>query len=288
MIYHDREVRIDYLETLLSLYYPLHFFALFRAHELYSVEPFIKVLSAPVLDLGCGDGLIANLLFESSLDYGIDRSRSAVQQAKGNGVYKTVFHGNGHTLPFKDSSVGGVFSNCVLEHIPDMPGLIQEIARVLRPGSYFVATCLSPFYYTHNPVFKIFDKPLLRWFRRNMIAQENKLHNHVSVFSIQEYRQMFGYHNMVVEKHKYYATRTVAEICSTWDTASKYVIPLPLGLRHKGLLIRYLQLKYRLFAQKDVMVKKWYNELYEICYNRNDDDQIGVGQILVVRKLNNR
>jgi len=285
MISSGSEIRMDYLKLLLDLYYPLHFFALFRAHELYNVEPFIDVLSPPILDLGCGDGLIANLLFGISLDYGIDLSKTAIKQAKTNGFYKTVFYGDAHTIPLEDNSLGGVFSNCVLEHISDMPDLIREVARVLRSGHYFVATCLSPFYYTLNPAFGFFDKPLLGWFRKSMITQENKLHNHVSVFDIDEYRQMFESHGMVLEKHKYYATKSVTTICSKWDTFSKYLIPFPVGLRHAGFLVYYLKVRYRLFVQKDNVLQRWYNGLYQICYDRNEDNNKGVGQILVARKL---
>ena len=63
-----RGARADYLSELLRLYFPLHFFAVFRAHELHNVEPFIGLLEPPVLDLGCGDGLISNLLFGRPLE----------------------------------------------------------------------------------------------------------------------------------------------------------------------------------------------------------------------------
>ncbi len=53
----------NYLKILLEKYYPIHFFSLFRAHELYSVSPFLKYLQHPILDLGFGDGLIAQIIF---------------------------------------------------------------------------------------------------------------------------------------------------------------------------------------------------------------------------------
>lgn len=42
-------------------------------------------------------------------------------------------------LPCPDACLDGIFSINVLEHAPDLPGLVREAARVLRPGGLFVA-----------------------------------------------------------------------------------------------------------------------------------------------------
>ena len=109
------------------MYFPLHFFAVFRAHELHNVEPFIGLLEPPVLDLGCGDGLISNLLFGRPLEYGIDPSESAVESARRSRAYATTLSGDAHRIPLPDRSLGGIFSNCVLEHVPDLAALYREV-----------------------------------------------------------------------------------------------------------------------------------------------------------------
>lgn len=277
-------VQRDYLYQLLDLYYPLHFFALFRAHELYNVEPYIDLLQPPVLDLGCGDGLVASLLFDRQLEYGIDISKSAVMQAHRQNKYRAAFVGGAHNLPLPDERVNGVFSNCVLEHIPDIDKLINEVARVLRPGGYFVTTCLSPYYYTLNPVFQWFDKPGLRWLRQEMITEENRLHNHVSVLSVDEYRRILAENDMTLEMHQYYAPAGVARFCSAWDTLSKYSYPYPRRLQHRGLLVKYLARKYDVSSKKQDVLDEWYDILRALCYDRNPDNMPGVGQIIVARK----
>lgn len=275
----------DYLRHLLDGYYPLHFFAVFRSHELYNVEPFIHLLQPPILDLGCGDGTIASLLFGSRVSYGLDSSWHAVQIATQKQAYDVALLGDGSAIPLPSNSVGGVFSNCALEHIADMPRTIREIARILRSGAYLVATCLSPAYYTMNPVFSFFDKPALGWLRRRMIEEEDKLQNHVSVHNIEEYRQMFSNSGMLLETYRHYAPESVARFCSKWDTLSKYVVPYPIGLRHAGSLVKYLRLSYVRFASKEETVKRWYRKYYHICYHRVNARGTGLGQILVARKL---
>ncbi len=278
------QLRTDYLKHLLDLYYPLHFFALFRAHELYNVEPYIDLLEPPILDLGCGDGAIATLLFHQRLEYGVDLDKAALRRAQQQQHYGAIFRAGGHTLPFRTASIGGVFSNCVLEHIPDMPQLIGEVARVLRPGGYFVATCLSPFYYSMNSIFHLAQRPGLHWLRRKMIQAENRLHNHVSVLPVEEYRQILADHGMQLEFQRYYATEPVARFCNTWDTASKYRIPFPAMLGHAGLLVFYLYFKYKLLGNKQAVTERWYQHFYPICYDRNEANQPGVAQVIVARK----
>jgi len=283
-VFRHNGTRADFLRRFLDLYYPLHFFAVFRAHELYNVEPFIELLRDPVLDLGCGDGEISHLLFGRCLEYGIDRDERVVRKTREKGYYKTVFTGDAHEIPLQDGSLGGIFSNCVLEHIPDMPGLLAEVSRVLRPGACFVATCLSPHYFDLNPVFRRFDTPMLRPLRARMIAQENRLHHHVSLFGAKEYARMFERNGMKLEVHRYYSTRPVSEFCLKWNTAVKYVVPFPVLLSHAGVLFLYLHLRYRVFSAKETVIGNWHERYSGICYERNECNETGAGQILVGRK----
>ncbi len=94
----------------------------------------------PILDIGCGDGLFARLLFRDKVEMGVDLSISQLTQARSSGAYEQVKIADATDLPFPDRSFETVFSNCVLEHIPDVDGVCREAYRVLRPGGVFVFT----------------------------------------------------------------------------------------------------------------------------------------------------
>jgi SAM-dependent methyltransferase len=53
-----------------------------------------------------------------------------------------VLYGDFHQLAFRRGSVDAVFTNA-LDHVFDLPRLIAEICRVLRPGGIFVADIVS-------------------------------------------------------------------------------------------------------------------------------------------------
>jgi len=75
-------------------------------------------LEAPVLDVGCGDGIFAKEVFDQILDVGIDMSAVEVKRAQKRGSYKEVVCANATKLPFPEAMFNTVISNCVLEHIP--------------------------------------------------------------------------------------------------------------------------------------------------------------------------
>ncbi len=49
-----------------------------------------------------------------------------------------VFYGDLHQLAFADTSVDAIYTN-VLDHVYDLPRLIREVSRVLKPGGVFIA-----------------------------------------------------------------------------------------------------------------------------------------------------
>ncbi len=97
----------------------------------------------PLLDVGCGDGHFASVLFPEGTDAGIDPGMAECVESRGRGVYRIVVRGDSSALPFESGSFSSVLSNCVFEHIPDIDSTIREIARVLARGGVFACTVIS-------------------------------------------------------------------------------------------------------------------------------------------------
>jgi len=133
----------DYLSLLLDQYWFAPPVALWRAVELRTLAE--EDFPRPILDLGCGDGLIAQVLFENEppVEMGFDPWLAQVRQAPASESYRHVQQALGAAMPYPDASFSAVFSNSVLEHIPDLVPVLHEAARVLRPGGRFLATVPS-------------------------------------------------------------------------------------------------------------------------------------------------
>lgn len=106
-------------------------------------------LPEPVLDVGCGDGHFAQLTFPGPLAAGIDPWWGPLQKATRTRQYEILVQGLGDRMPFPTHHFASAFSNSVLEHIPDVQPVLNEISRVLRPGGRFVMTAPSEFFTEH-------------------------------------------------------------------------------------------------------------------------------------------
>ena len=133
----------DYLTLLLDRYWFAPPVALWRAIELRTLAA--ETFPRPILDVGCGDGLIAQALFrhDPPIEVGFDPWADQVRKAPETGVYAAVQQAVGHAMPYADGAFGSVLSNSVLEHIPDLDPVLAEVARVVRPGGRVLFTVPS-------------------------------------------------------------------------------------------------------------------------------------------------
>lgn len=90
----------------------------------------------PVLDLGCGQGRLAELLVADWV--GVDASPTQLADCEA----RPVVRADANALPFRGGSFGGVAALWVLYHLDRPVDVLREVARVLRPGGTFVA-CTS-------------------------------------------------------------------------------------------------------------------------------------------------
>ena len=95
-------------------------------------------LPAPVLDLGCGDGHFASVAFDHPLDVGLDPWWDPLLEANTRHAYRMLVRSDGAKIPFPDGFFATAVSNSVLEHIPHVDAVVEEIARVVRPGGRFI------------------------------------------------------------------------------------------------------------------------------------------------------
>jgi SAM-dependent methyltransferase len=100
----------------------------------------------PVLDLGCGDGVFAELVFNQPLTSGIDIRQSRVRKARRAHVYDLAVTGDATAMPYTDESFATIFSGCAMEHVLPMPQLLAEIARILKPGGRLITTVPSGYF----------------------------------------------------------------------------------------------------------------------------------------------
>ena len=97
-----------------------------------------------VLELGCGTGLIMDRISDRCRTLvGVDISLGMLERARGRG-HRRVVQASVEQLPFQDATFDVVYSFKVLAHVERVDRALEEAARVLRPGGWFVADFYNP------------------------------------------------------------------------------------------------------------------------------------------------
>jgi SAM-dependent methyltransferase len=204
----------DYLTELLRTYWFAPPVALWRAIELRVAAE--EAFERPLLDLGCGDGLIARALFGSgrTVDVGVDPWVAQVRRAARSAAYRRVDVADGHHLPYADGSFATVFSNSVLEHIPDVRSVLREAGRVLRRGGHVVFTVPSDCF-----------RRFLHGYVQRMTAgysgaaeayadEVDARFEHRHYYSVSEWRDLLGAAGLRLIEARYYVPEAVERL---WD-----------------------------------------------------------------------
>ena len=101
---------------------------------------------ASVLDVGCGTGKLlrqARICWPEAHLIGVDPANGMIEMAKRLTPNATFFTGMAEALPLQDASVDLALSTISFHHWQDQAAGIREIARVLRPGGYFLLVDMS-------------------------------------------------------------------------------------------------------------------------------------------------
>lgn len=101
---------------------------------------FTKVRNKKILEIGCGDGGVVQLLKGENKVFGIDISASGVQNARNLGINTKLVDISSEKLPFRNQSFDYVLIFEVFEHLKCPQCALEEIQRVLKPKGVMLAS----------------------------------------------------------------------------------------------------------------------------------------------------
>jgi len=146
------------------------------------------------LDLGCGDGILTDILLRRAGKrkfVGIDPDPLEAKAAETFSFYERVHVAYADAIPEKDGTFDFVLSNSVLEHIPDLENAIAEIARLLRSEGRFIFTVPAPAFHLNlrGPLAPGITR------RRYLNAMDRRLAHH-HYLSTSDWKDLLARHGM--------------------------------------------------------------------------------------------
>lgn len=100
------------------------------------------------LEVGSGGGILTEEICKMGFTTtGIEPAEESILSATNHAIVSGLNikyeKGTGEHLPYSDHSFDSVFCCDVLEHVRDLPKVVSEISRVLKPGGVFIYDTLN-------------------------------------------------------------------------------------------------------------------------------------------------
>lgn len=169
------------------------------------------------LDLGCGDGRLTKIILDRvgrREMVGIDIDPGETALAERLNLYQTIHVAPANQIPEPDQTFDWVFSNSVLEHIPNLDAVLQEVARVLKPGGLFLLTV--PGHGFHDCL----RGPLLPWASRQAYLDEvDARFACLRYWSPDDWAAHLQPHDLGIQRATFYQTAAEAQ---RWETIARF------------------------------------------------------------------
>lgn len=231
-----------------------------------------EVLKKPVLDVGCGDGFFAQLVF-GHVDVGVDLEQMEVRKAIIRGTYDWNIVADVTKLPFEDGFFSTIISNCVIEHIPNVEAALLELYRVLKPGGRLIITVPSEQFNNNTFYQRVFNaigfNQTAQWYNRSL----NKIFKHYHVNNLITWKRWFEQSGFMLETAEY-----IVEI-KIFHAFEKLLLPAMISKLWKKLFNRWV-LWPRYWLSR--VAQNWFRQLLM------ESDLKGACYFFVVKKGENQ
>lgn len=219
-------------------------------------------LVAPVLDIGCGNGLFATYCYKERIDVGLDYDKGAVKSAEEKQVYKRVETADARKLPFKDNEFQTIISVCAIEHIPELDKVLSEARRILMPGGKFYFTVPSEMFGE-----SLFGSKMLSFFGLKGLARrygdkKNRKSGHFHVYSGSKWQELLkkeGFGKVIV---KHIFPKEAVLLWSFFHSLPFKIVFLPFRI-FRDLNIRFFDCLLRAMLSK--LLTSWLKAKSYIC-----------------------
>jgi len=227
----------------------------------------------PVLDIGCGEGLFAKILFAEKIDTGIDPDARELLRADELAAYHRLIPCRGDAIPEPDASYRTVFSNSVIEHIPRIEPVLREAFRVLSPGGRLYITVPSDRFDEYAGASQVLGLLGTRKLQRRFRAFYNRFWGHYHLYAPERWGDIVRAIGFEIIETRSYAPR---HVCLIDDLLVPFSVP--------ALIIKRLTNRWILFPRLRRILLAPVRPLLELSVRHADHCEDGGLVFIAARK----
>jgi len=172
--------------------------------EIQSAQNFLR----PILDLGCGEGLFALNLVDEKIDVGVEPNPVELERAHSLNKYIELIGCFGDSIPKQDKSFQTIFSNSVLEHIPDIKPVLLELHRLLADNGQAYFTLPTDKFDQYSVGYQFLSGLGLKGFALQYKNMFNKFWRHYHCYNKADWELLFNQCGFKVKAQFEYASKT--------------------------------------------------------------------------------
>jgi len=271
------------IELLINLYPWKPSMVLFRLLEWQVIYRNKMLLPSPTLDLGCGDGWINHLVLgEDMATVGLDMALKSVQRAKS--LIRRVVCGDAQRLPFRHEVFGSIYSNCVIEHLPEIDTCLAEAATVLRPGGILIATVPNSHWQALHFWNRFFSAIGVSHIGRKLVDAYDQQMMHLNLLSPDEWVKKLhkaGFHPLIIDS---FLSPTNALFVTFVESIFMLPFPFP-GFWKKDGMFYFVTGVLRRIGIEPLWKKFFVRVIARLCHKETYPVKMGAATLLVARKV---
>lgn len=186
-------------------------------------------LQSPLLDVGCGDGVFANIAFPNMDSWGIDINEDEARLAIAANAYSRVIVGDITTEALPKEHFRSCVANCSLEHIPRIDLALRTIFESLEEGGNFITFVPNKAWAEYLRSYRILDALGATALAKTLQKSLDEFFVHRHLYDEQGWREVVEEAGFEIE--------VLQPVLSSANTAAYelFLLPSLIGLANKKL-----------------------------------------------------
>jgi ubiquinone/menaquinone biosynthesis C-methylase UbiE len=162
---------------------------------------------SPILDIGCGEGLFAWNLVDEQIDVAIDPNARELDRARRFNLYGELIECFGNKIPKADKFFQTIYSNSVMEHIPNIEPALKEAHRLLNDNGAMYLTLPTDQFNRYTLVNQILLSFGLEGLAKKFRTFFNRFWAHYHDYSAADWRSLFERNGFEVKESFEYGSK---------------------------------------------------------------------------------